>query len=44
MQQLTVESKTLIFETLIISKVVHLASVKDVPSSTSLFQKSEILN
>ena len=34
MQQLTVESKTLIFETLIISKVVHLASVKDVPSST----------
>ena len=34
MQQLTVESKILIFKTLTISKVVHLASVKDVPSST----------
>ena len=34
MQQLTVESKILIFKTLTISKVVHLASMKDVPSST----------
>ena len=34
MQQLTIESKILIFKTLAISKVVHLALVKDVTSST----------
>ena len=34
MRQLTVEVKILIFKTLAISKVVHLALVKDVPAST----------
>ena len=34
MRQLTIEVKILIFKTLAISKVVHLALVKDVPSST----------
>ena len=33
-QQLTIEVKILVFKTLSISKVVHLALVKDVPSST----------
>ena len=47
MQQLTIEGKILIFQTSAISKVVHLALVKDVPSSTILqflFGKIEILN
>ena len=34
MRQLTIEGKVLIFKTLAISKIVHLALVKDVPSST----------
>ena len=34
MHQLTMEDKVLIFKTLAISKIVHLALVKDVPSST----------
>ena len=34
MRQLTSEGKILVFKTLAISKVVHLALVKDVPSST----------
>ena len=34
MQQLTIEGKILIFKTLATSKVVHLALVKDVPTST----------
>ena len=34
MRQLTIEGKILVFETLAISKVVHLALLKDVPSST----------
>ena len=34
MWQLTTDSKTLIFKTLAISKIVNLALVKDVPSST----------
>ena len=34
MRQLTIEGKILIFKTLAISKIVHLALVKDVPSST----------
>ena len=33
MRQLTTEVKILIFKTLAISKVVHLALVKDLPSS-----------
>ena len=33
MRQLTIEGKNLIFKTLAISKVAHLALVKDVPSS-----------
>ena len=35
MRQLTIEGKILIFKTLAISKVVHLALVKDLPSSAS---------
>ena len=35
MGQLKIEGKILIFKTLAISEVVHLALVKDVPSSTS---------
>ena len=35
MQQLTIEGKIVVFKTLGISKVVHLALVKDVPSSTT---------
>ena len=34
MRQITIESKTLMFKTLDISKIVHLDLVKDVPSST----------
>ena len=34
MRQLTIESKILIFKTLAMSKIVHLALVKDIPSST----------
>ena len=34
MRQTTIESKTLMFKTLDISKIVHLDLVKDVPSST----------
>ena len=34
MRQLTIEGKVLIFKTLTISKVVHFALVKIVPSST----------
>ena len=34
MRQLTIEGQILIFKTLAISKLVHLALVKDVPSST----------
>ena len=34
MLQLTIEGKILIFKILVISKVVHLALVKDIPSST----------
>ena len=34
MRQLTIESKILIFKTLTMSKIVHLASVKDITSST----------
>ena len=34
MRQLTIENKILIFKTLAISKVVHLALVKDVPYCT----------
>ena len=34
MQQLTIEGKIVVFKTLHVSKVVHLALVKDVPSST----------
>ena len=34
MRQLTIEVKILIFKTLAISKVVHIALVKDVPSCT----------
>ena len=34
MRQLTIENKILIFKILAISKVVHLALVRDVPSST----------
>ena len=34
MRHLTTDSKILIFETLAIPKVVHLALVKDVPSNT----------
>ena len=34
MRQLTIVGKILIFKTLTISKIVHLALVKDVPSST----------
>ena len=34
MHQLTMEDKVLIFKTLAISKIVHLALVKDLPSST----------
>ena len=33
MQQLTIKSKILIFKTLAVSKVVHLALVKNVPTS-----------
>ena len=53
MQQLTVEGKILIFKILAISKIVHLALVKDVPSSTiaqfkkiqkQFIGKKEILN
>ena len=35
MQQLKIEGKILVFRTLAISNVVHLALVKDVPSSTT---------
>ena len=35
MQQLKIEGKILVFRTLGISNVVHLALVKDVPSSTT---------
>ena len=34
MRQLTIEGKIVIFKTLGISEIVHLALVKDVPSST----------
>ena len=34
MRQLTIEGKSSIFKTLAISKVVHIALVKNVPSST----------
>ena len=34
MRQLTSEGKILVFKTLVISKVVHLALVKAIPSST----------
>ena len=53
MRQLTIESKVLIFKTLTISKVVHFALVKIVPSSTiaqlermqkRFIWKAEILN
>ena len=52
MRQLTIEGKILIFKTLAISKVVHLALVKDLPSSAiaqlekknNLFGKAENLN
>ena len=53
MRQLTIEVKNLIFKILAISKVVHLALVKDVPSNTiaqlekyknNLFGKTEVLN
>ena len=52
-QQLIIEGKILIFKTPATSKVVHLALVKDVPSSAidqlekykdNLFGKMEILN
>ena len=33
MRELTVEGKILIFKTSVISKIVHLALVKDAPSS-----------
>ena len=33
MRQLTIEGKILIFKTLAITKIIHLALVKDVPSS-----------
>ena len=34
MRQITIEGKILIFKTLAISKVAHLALVKDLPSTT----------